>query len=400
MYYAILDKIIRAELDKNQRIAFFPFGKIGMQAENILEKRYGRKAILIDNGLQKYNPKIVSLVNFSEMDSEDITIVLCTNKPELNMKLNQQIEDMKLKASVANIIQQSTNDIPKQTITQESGKKYCVLRRQADNCGLFSFFIIFLGGISYCIKNDLIPIVDMLTYDNMYQDGEKINSWELFFKQPMGVRLQDAVNAVYLDCNEITDYPNMSMDLLTNNKKIAYWRGICQKYIRFNEAAQQVIDHYMGMYMSNDKEKETMGVLCRGTDYTELKPFGHPVQPDVNDVIDKARKLMEKNRCKYVFLATEDKKIYDIFAAEFGEQLIVLDMERYENTGNNYLADIIKKQSDIYKRGMDYLVSIYILSKCKCLVAGRTSGSVGAMILSEGYDEVYLWNEGYYGVDA
>lgn len=398
MYYTIINNIIKNELDKGQRIAFYPFGKIGMQANDILEARYGRRAILIDNEMKKYNPKIMDLVDFTKVDSADITIILCTSKVDLNIKLMQQIEDMHLKAFKISILQKSCVIQRKEVIFCTS-KRQCVLQRKAEKCGLFSFFIVFLGGINYCIKNNLIPVVDMLSYENVYQGGEKINSWELFFEQPMGICLMEVENPIYINCNEISDYPNDSMDFLTNNKKLSYWRRLCKKYIRFNDISEQYIKKCMEKYMPRNRERETVGVLCRGTDYTGIKPYGHPVQPDAKELIAKVSQFMEKYQCKYVYLATEDKKICDIFSGEFGENLIVPDMERYENTGKSYLADVIQEHSDIYKKGMDYLASIYILSRCKCLVAGRTSGSVGAMILSEGYDEVYLWNEGYYGFD-
>ena len=48
-YYYILDEIIKEELDAGNKIAIYPFGKIGMYAKAILEDRYGQKGIFIDN---------------------------------------------------------------------------------------------------------------------------------------------------------------------------------------------------------------------------------------------------------------------------------------------------------------------------------------------------------------
>lgn len=398
MQYKILDIMIKNELDKNKRIAIYPFGEIGMQVRDILEKRYGREAILIDNRLKSYNPKVIGISDFIEIDSEDITLVLCTISSDLNEELYQQVKSMNLKASLVNVLQ-SKNAMSAGGRQSYPIRKHCVLQRKAENCGLFSYFMVFLGGINYCIKNNLIPIIDMQSYENIYGGG-RINSWELFFEQPMGIGLEKAENPIYLDCDEIEDRLNTSMDVLTNEKKISYWRKLCRQYIKFSRASKLHIDSCMKQYMPDNRVKQTVGVLCRGTDYRELKPYGHPVQPDVSEMIVKVSEFIEQHQCKYVYLATEDEYIWNMFSDKFGEKLIVTDMARYEDTGGAYLADVIRGMQNIDKKGMDYLASVYMLSRCKYLIAGRTSGSIAALVLSDGYDEVYWWNEGYYGEDV
>lgn len=401
MYYGILNKLIKQELDRGRRIAIYPYGRIGMQAKDILVNRYGQKAILIDNGLGKYNSEIVSFEEFMESDSENISIILCTDSRELNMELCQQIAKKRLKSSVINILNPGSDTGANREDIKDSlsKKKYCVLQRKADECGLFSYFIILLGGLDYCKKNNLIPVIDMLSYGNMYQDGQKINSWELFFEQPAGVGLEKAHIAEYVDCNKLRTRPVMSMDFLTNNKKIEYWRRLCREYIKLNHDMEQYIAQCMKEFMPNGREMETVGVLCRGSDYTRLRPYGHPIQPDSKMVIDKIKQFLKRKNCSYIFLATEDNAIYEELYKEFGEHLIAPNVSRYSDTGNQYLADIVRKERKGYENGKEYLASIYMLTKCKYLVAGRTSGSVAALLLSEGFEETYLWNLGYYGID-
>lgn len=399
MYYARLDGIIRKELDRGQRIAIYPLGKVGMQAREILESRYGREAILIDNEMSRYNPRVLSLADFVRMDSEDITVVLCTGRAALNAGLNRQVEGLGLKAARVSMLEPAA-DPASGWVALPSRPRHCVLQRKAEECGLFSFLTVFLGGISYCLKNNLVPVVDMLSYGNMYQEGRKVNAWELFFEQPAGVGLEDAEEPVYVDCNGITDYPSYAVDFLTDGKRMSYWREICRRHVRFSGAAERHIGRYMERYLPEGRGRETVGVLCRGTDYTGLRPHGHPVQPDAREVAAKARQVMGRNGCRYVCLATEDRRIWEVFSDEFGENLIAPDAARYGDTGQNYLADVIGGQGGAYGKGLDYLASVCLLSRCRCLVAGRTSGSVGALILSEGYDEAYLWDGGYYGADV
>ena len=402
MYYGILNQLIKQELDCGKRIAIYPLGKIGMEAKNILESRYGQKAIIIDNVLSKYNPEIICFEQFMELDAENISIILCTSNHSLNAELCQKIAQNQIKASVVNIIC-SNNPIAngKQGMKNATfTSQYCVLQRKADECGLFSYFNVLLGGLNYCKKHNLIPIIDMLSNDNIYQDGQKINSWELFFDQPMGIGLGDIHDvAEYLDCNQVIDHPVASMEFLTNDKKIEYWRHICREYIRLNCDMERYVAQCMNEYMPNGREKETVGVLCRGTDYIRLKPYGHPVQPDSEAVIKKIRQFLKREGCNYVFLATEDKYIYEKMHMEFGNRLIVPNVSRYKDTGKRYLSDIVREERNGYEKGRDYLASIYILSRCEYFVAGRTSGSIAALLLSQGFEDIYLWNLGYYGMD-
>ena len=54
---------------------------------------------------------------------------------------------------------------------------------------------------------------------------------------------------------------------------------------------------------------------------------------------------------------------------------------------------------DPYERGIEYLTSIYLLSRCNGLVAGRTTGTVGACIMAEKYEFRYIFSLGRYGVE-
>ena len=97
-------------------------------------------------------------------------------------------------------------------------------------------------------------------------------------------------------------------------------------------------------------------------------------------------KIGDKVYCVYCYndnLEIEEREITDI-----------LEDNEY------YLYDeaFINNQNLVfYHKDKDYLMAIYLLSKCRALVAGRTSGSVAAMIISEGYEDIYFWNRGRYG---
>ena len=49
-----------------------------------------------------------------------------------------------------------------------------------------------------------------------------------------------------------------------------------------------------------------------------------------------------------------------------------------------------------YQAGMEYLVTTMLLARCQCLCAGCVSATVGALLLTEGYEYVYLFDLGIY----
>ena len=278
--------------------------------------------------------------------------------------------------------------------------KYGIIRRDAGKCGLFSYFITMLGGINYCLQNNIEPIIDMQFYPNIYQLSQDDNAWEYFFEQPMKSSIPESFDeSLIIDCDSIDKRPKLSMDFLTNENAVNYWRIICKKYIHVTENVHVLERKILDKYFTDCNLQEVVGVLARGTDYVELKPYGHPVQPTCDEIISKAIEVMERNHCKKILLISEDQNIAMKFENRLGTLVIVPEFQRYSDTGNRYLADIMLPTTENCQNAMNYLVSILMLSKCKCMVAGRTSGSVGAFILSNGFAETFFFNKGSYGID-
>ena len=104
-YYSILDKLIKEEIDKNQIVAIYPLGKVGLQARDILFNRYGfKKGIIIDNFIAKYNNEVMDVNDFFKIDNSNISIILCTSTPDLNAKMLRELEEKNVKAQLRNII--------------------------------------------------------------------------------------------------------------------------------------------------------------------------------------------------------------------------------------------------------------------------------------------------------
>ncbi|MGN0428160.1 MAG: hypothetical protein ACI4F0_10190 [Agathobacter sp.] len=281
--------------------------------------------------------------------------------------------------------------------------KYGIIQRNGENLGFFSFFITILGGIDDCYRNGLIPVVDMRTGVNQYKRKESDNAWEYFFEQPGGIRLDDIGNwneVTIINCENVIIRPYQNMDYFTNQQAIMYWHKFAEKNINFTKEVQSYINLFLKRHIQPYKKGNgILGVLARGTDYTELRPFGHPVQPSYSEIKSMVDLYLKKYKCEKIFLATEDQRICEQFLADYGDCVIVPDAIRYMETNGKYLSELKTKEKNFNMETLTYIATIVGLAQCDYLVAGRTSGTVAATIFSSGYKDSYFFNVGKYGID-
>ena len=271
--------------------------------------------------------------------------------------------------------------------------------------GLLWMMLYNLSRIAYAIEKGWIPVVDWQNQSNQYlgnADLHKENAWEYYFEQPCNHNLISimhskniiqGIGALSVD-NLIIDY-----HIETNDEYFSYIKNIFKQHVRFNESTQTYIQNeYKTILKGKDK---ILGVLCRGTDYTLKKPVGHPVQPEPEKVIKKAKEVMVAKQLDYIYLATEDQNIYELFLEEFGEKLLTNSQDRFtkqEMEKVQYLYQIKHdREKDKYLLGLEYLSSLYLLSKCHSFIAGRTRGATGVLLMTDGFDYQYIWNLGIYG---
>lgn len=282
-------------------------------------------------------------------------------------------------------------------------KNYCLIRRNDAVPGLASHIITNLGHIVTSLNNGYIPIIDMVNADNVFTGLSKlhaVNAWELYFKQPMTAALEDiSPDKEVKILDGIPKFmPNYSMDCLMNPDAMAFWRNILKKYMPLSTGLNSMVEHCLkSLPFARSK---ILGILCRGTDYTNIRPYNHPVQPSLDAVLAKADEFMRIYQCGYCYLATEDQDILNAFQSKFQDKLLTTQKIYYESD----LADTINQTNisnhvDVHRKNMEYLTALILLSKCQYFIGGRTSGTVVSLLFSDGFEETYIWNCGRYGVD-
>lgn len=171
--------------------------------------------------------------------------------------------------------------------------------------------------------------------------------------------------------------------------------GLYQNWAVLNE---KTADYVRREYVKLLDGKRVLGVLCRGTDFSEGKPKGHPVQPDIGELIREAREMKKKLSCDYLYVASEEKRLVDQMKEAFPEKVLenrrsYCDEEYYRMTagGNDVkIAEVLYQgEETYYQRGLEYISSVMLLSKCKGLVAGDCGGSEFALYMNNRQYEAY-----------
>lgn len=281
-------------------------------------------------------------------------------------------------------------------------KTFYIIGQNDGTGGLWWIINKVLMHIWYAEEKGYIPVIDLKNYKCQYSDpnDNNTNVWELFFKQPCGYSLDDISKSKNVIMNKEVPYPSMKYimgNFYDDGKRIEIFRNLFQKYIYFNEKTLEYLNKRKDSILH--KDRRVLGILCRGTDYVQTKPKGHPIQPEPQDVIREAELIMKQYQCEYIFLATEDKDIFNQFQQKFGTKLLFEDQQRWskeELNQGDFLAKSVSKQETNYWRGVHYLTSTYILSNCTCYLAGRTGGSKGVLIMNRGFEYQKIYDLGLY----
>ena len=222
------------------------------------------------------------------------------------------------------------------------------------------------------------------------------NPWEFFFNQPFEYTLKYvkkyAKKIRYINC-----HPKYRPTTNIFKKKflLSFWHDVAWKYIPIkNEIINKSNDYRKRLF---NNSKNVLGVLVRGTDYTNMKPQGHPIQPNPKIVIKDVKKMDKSNKYDWIFLATEDSLIRKKFISSIGKKLKYLKYNnfKYNYDKKEYLAFNINS-IDIIKLMKIYLINIVILSKCIDIICSRTAGAVGVFIYSNGFRNTKVYYLGRY----
>ena len=306
-------------------------------------------------------------------------------------------------------------------------KTYLVLDYTNSGTGIMTEMLTCLGWLRLAVRNNWILVVKISTLFSCYDESNRTR-WEDYFNQPMldEPLTEEHLRAIlqtkrYARCQvgrtryNLLFYGKIIEKIATLfppkilfpdardyvNKKQLH-REFCslyEQYIHITPSVQKYIEKEYQEILSN--KGVVLGAIVRGTDYVQLKPYRHPVQPSAEQVIQEAIEIREEHPWDYLYLATEEKKIEDQFKAAFPGKILINKRCYYDGDyTNSYLFEVKNdRENDQYLRNLEYFSSMYILSKCDMLIGGMCGGSQGVLIMrgDNPYDYLHLFELGNYG---
>ena len=289
------------------------------------------------------------------------------------------------------------------------GRKLYIITSNRANIGIGALILRCLFHCAHAIKNGYIPLVDLQHCENQYFKEKrkyKDNVWEYYLKQPMGLGLNDIKDEDEIYISNDTFSPEVGFvgchslyfpkDI--NSNKALEVKNELNKFLKFNDETKLYLEKKANEALNG--ETDVLGVLLRGTDYVKKQSYKEFIQPNTKTIINEAKKLLAEGKFKKVYLATEDKFIYEEFKKEFGELLIENRQYMYSTNydSEKFLSEIkVDRKNHNYNLALEYLASLYILSKCKGFLGGMTSGTRIAYLLSD-WQFCKIYDLGRYGI--
>lgn len=282
--------------------------------------------------------------------------------------------------------------------------KYYVIRRPDRACGMFSYFLTTLGGIAEGRRRGLTPVVDFQNYTNAYLLPEEVghrNAWEYYFLQPGNTSLQEALRHNHILANGFCryDFPDPAPPIFQNaGGCLEYWRAVCRDNIQIMPELEEKIEYAFQKYLYG--KGRVLGVSCRGTDYNSQTAKNHPIQPTIEQVMEKIDEVLSGGGWDAIYLTVEDINYIHAFQKKYKNKLVVFERDYidYDYNSQRLIGEYYdaKRKDDKRIRGENYLISMLLLTKCAGLITSITSGSTAVMLLADQFEYFYFFDMGYW----
>lgn len=246
---------------------------------------------------------------------------------------------------------------------------------------LANYFYV-LSHLYYAQIKGWIPVVDMFNYPVYnslpYPVNGTMNAWQYFWQQPSNYTLDEVYkskNVILSKQNWFSEY-DIGYDVAKyQDKKIINTLYQLSKFVPLNIEIQRYIDKKRTEIFGN--KKNILGVAFRFGGHSQKhfgKAVGHPVQPDIKEMITLTKKYKKKWKLDYIFLTSDTKEIVERFKDIFKERLIILNRKRNTETLKKGEKNILYLEKNLFEVGTDYLTEMTLLSECDALIGSINSG--------------------------
>ena len=298
--------------------------------------------------------------------------------------------------------------------TLNKDKTFYIIRTDStQHWGIGTTCTMVLNNIKYAANKGWIPVID---YKNHYlyclqdeKDRGKENAWEYYFEQPNPIY---SLDEVYKSRNVILGpiWGQPAGSLSWNNvddiydEKYDIYFELTRQYIRINPEVLRKAEKLRKELFAHSGDKKILGVGIRaGLYWGEVTKDGsyrnHPEGLSIEEYIEQTRKYMNEFGCEYIFVSCDDRYYLERMKQEFGEKCVYIGyrtlahMFDYNGCPNISIEErsVEVKEESMEKRTLDYIMEIYLLSKCDSLIMVKGGGAMLACLLNnKEYDNYYV----------
>lgn len=266
---------------------------------------------------------------------------------------------------------------------------YCI-NELGRGCGFFAEFRTLLCYLIFAEEMGFVPNVfwgnHHLYYDKdiAYTD----NVFEYYFEP---IKVEDFRQSLNVCFSSVLQYHYVEKEYGVNGYSTSE---------DFEEKLVQMIKKYIHIRpeLICDFEIEMNQVLCRGnvlgihhrgTDYKKGYRE-HPKGMQIEQGIAQAKKILQEYRLDNIFLATDDEEILDAYKVAFGEMVHYYPDVKRGLTDVSVAFSQENRECHHYTLGREVLRDVYTLSKCTCLLSGKSQVSYCANLLNRCGENRYL----------
>lgn len=297
---------------------------------------------------------------------------------------------------------------------------YYVFRRY-QSAGIFSQFLLVLWQMKFLESKGIPMYVDLKFYYNELHHKSKKNLhnyWNDYFLQPYNkifFRNRKIAIKNYSRYNiSLWSYPNIFTADINNLLKFS---KLYKRYIKLNKSVKIFLSKKISQIIK--KNDIVLGVAIRHG-YIISKPIGHDIQPSLPLLIKDIKILISKYPINKILVVCDNYEVISELKKIFKKKIIYIDRPRISDPKyfNKYkskeylmnssmtvqgIENLLLETADFdrvnekQKKTKEYISEIYALAKCDHLLAGRSSGTLSAVIINGGlYKTSKLYNFGCY----
>ncbi len=299
--------------------------------------------------------------------------------------------------------------------------KFFIINDSNPYAGLLSEWFCFMAVVNYAESNNFIPIIDLKNYYMNTicnkSDINKKNAWDYYFEQPnKDYLLEDVYKSknviicptVWTD--ELADYSIRigNKDILTEltDQQKEQYSFFYKKCPIKNEILNTALELYKKLFPDN---KRILGVSFRRA-YERHHFWNDPITPDgthlvkstLRTIIPTIEDILNSEKFDYIYLLCDDREANDTIKQKFNGKCIIFErpLPHYFENGKpipvdykedyNVIFQEFNNSNSVVQRNIDYLIAIYLLSKCNALLNAGGTADLFAYIINEyKYEKIY-----------